>query len=219
MVIKARTLVITCITCITQSWVPIAPYIFVNGEGMVWIASFSLDVIPFVFSWNLTIINAQLLIIPNVIHNMWNLLCNIFSMGQGLQLTITFTPIHDVPQNHQFHPKKFSTTSQNVGIYIELALFFGNIEWNLIMSSIFAKMFAHSFGIYQNIIQERNIFPFSLLHTLCIHHNMSSFRGELLPNSHGPLKAPSFSCVFKMKYSLLNMVNWDGKFVEDKVTN
>jgi hypothetical protein len=109
-------------------------------------------------------------------------------MGQGLQLTITFTPIHDVPQNHQFHPKKFSTTSQNVGIYIELALFFGNIEWNLIMSSIFAKMFAHSFGIYQNIIQERNIFPFSLLHTLCIHHNMSSFRGELLPNSHDPLK-------------------------------
>jgi hypothetical protein len=41
----------------------------------------------------------------------------------------------------------------------------------------------------------------------------------LLPNSHGPLKAPSFSCVFKMKYSSLNMVNWNGKNVEDKVTN
>ncbi len=121
MFIKVKTLVITCIT---QSWVPIASCMFVNGENMIWIASFWLYVIPFVFSRSLTIASARLLMILNVIHNMWNLLCNIFSMGQGLQLTIIFTPLHNVPKNHHFHPKAFSTTSQNVGIYTWINTFF-----------------------------------------------------------------------------------------------
>jgi hypothetical protein len=156
------------------------------------------DVIPFVFSWNLTVASAQLLIIPNVIHNIWNLRCNIFSMGQGLQLTITFTPLHNVPKNHQFHPKTFCTTSQNVGIYTWVnTCFLATLNWTWKCHQYLQKSLPTPLA-YTKAVSKKKIFFLFPSFTLCvIITTCQALRGKLFPNSHNPLKTcphHSFVC-------------------------
>ncbi len=123
--------------------------------------------------------------------NMWNLLCNIFSMGQGLQLTKFFTPLHNVPKNHQFHPKTFSTTSQNVAItiYTWISTFFWQhwVELDNVINT--CKKVCPLLWYIPKHYPRKIFFFFFPSFTLCVViTTCQALGGELFSNSHGPLK-------------------------------
>jgi hypothetical protein len=111
-------------------------------------------------------------------------------MGQGLQLTIIFTPLHNVPKKTIIFTQKHSPQHLKMWASIlELTLFFGNIEWNLRMSSIFAKTIALLWHIPKHYPRKIFSFLFFPSFTICVViTTCQALGGELFSNSHGPLK-------------------------------
>lgn len=112
-----------------------------------------------------------------------------FFNGPRLTINNNFTPLHDVPKNHQFHPKKFSTTSQNVGIYTWVrTCFLATLNGTWECHQHLQKRLTTPLAYIKKLSKKEIIFLFRSFTLCAIITTCQALGVELLPNSHNPLK-------------------------------